>query len=502
MTQQLQKKTNIRNGVFGALDFFVGAIALLIATPIFLKTLGGEQYGILVIANTVLGMGGLFSLGMGQATLKFVSKYLALGESDKVNDVIKSTYTIYLLIGIFCGCLGYALSGFLVDDVFQPSDTNRDDAIQSLRIVSIGFLFYYIASVFDSALKGAERFDCTTVVDVVIRVSVIIIQILLAVLGDGLPLIIAVPVFGIAITALTKSFLVKRVVCKTFNYLPGIKRSVLKEVFSFGVYTWLGSIFGLIRKNGDVMIVGAVVGIVEVGYYSIAMRLLGQVHNLLLKASSFLFPYTSKLHETNDQAQLALLYEKVNKVILVASSAMIVPIFIFSYPIIVIWLGVEKAQYIAPLVQIMAVRYALYPLSIVNSMFMLGTSKVKAMAVVTLLSCILILPLTAVLAKTHGVVGAAWAQAAVILIVCFNRMYLEKSIFGKCSAITQVALFTGALMPLFLAYPLVVNVSMPVWKILLVGASAVVVGALTSYVIFEGLKKLSKWIPMKYSIKL
>ena len=56
------------------------AAAALVTIPFLVRGLGTERFGILSIAWVVLGSSGIFDLGLGRATTKFVAGSLGRGE--------------------------------------------------------------------------------------------------------------------------------------------------------------------------------------------------------------------------------------------------------------------------------------------------------------------------------------------------------------------------------------------------------------------------------------
>jgi len=66
-----------RNWVLNLLGWVVPLSVALVAIPYVVRGLGAERFGVLSIASALLGYFGIFDLGLGRATTKFVAESLA-----------------------------------------------------------------------------------------------------------------------------------------------------------------------------------------------------------------------------------------------------------------------------------------------------------------------------------------------------------------------------------------------------------------------------------------
>ena len=442
---------NVKNAAFSTGDFLVNALVLLAATPVYLKGLGTELFGVWILVNTVLGMGGMFSFGMGQATLKFVSKYHALGDSKQVIATIRGTWGIYLSLGILGGLAIAAASPILFQHAFTVDLVHQDTAIKALALAGLGLPVIFSNNVFDCSLKGFERYDYASNANVVVNVLRHATQVICVLSGYGIVVLVAVAIASQLIGVCVKAFLLRRKLLPDLICIPSFTHSNHREIFSFSFYSWLSNLMGIARNNGDRLIIASMLGASALAYYDIAQRILVQVYNVTSRAFGFLFPYSSRLYESGRMDELRKNYDQATAVISVLSIACILPLFVFAHPILEMWLGAEVALQASFLMQILAVRFALYPLSIVNTYFLYGANKIKSFALIQAISTVFMLGAVALLTSKFGLIGSALGQCCVIFVIFFNRTYIENSIFGNWRLLPHVIAVTAVLSPILIA---------------------------------------------------
>lgn len=444
-----QGRSNLKNSFWGSVDFFVTTGSVFLLIPVLLSTIGQEMFGVMVIVNTLMGFSGMFGFGLGQATLKFVSDYRARDEEGKIAEVVRTTLWVYCFTGLLAFLVLFIAAGWLADSVFKVSEAQAEDALFAIRAGGLGFLGFLVFGVAENAFKGFEQFKRPVVVRSTVRVLTLAGQIVLALSGFGLAYLVGLQVLLYLIGACVLFICLKRELISQLSFWPWISRPTLKEVFSYGFYTYLSGLFGLLRQNGDTLLVGAILGPSALAVYTIPVRLLSQVHALLSRAYGFLFPYVSKLYAQGDREGLVRCYERSTFQISVISAGLITPIAVLAYPILALWLGESIAAQAGGVMQVMALRFAIFPLSIVNAYFLMGSGQVKIMSAVTAVNAIFSLSVISTLAYYYGLWGAALGQLSVFIPVFINRAIIE----GKLLERRNYTRIVGP--PLFVILPIV-----------------------------------------------
>jgi O-antigen/teichoic acid export membrane protein len=67
---------------------------MLIIIPFFVYKLGPEHYGIWKLVNSIITNIRIFNVGIGDVTIKFVSKYKAIDCNANLNRIVNTGFSI------------------------------------------------------------------------------------------------------------------------------------------------------------------------------------------------------------------------------------------------------------------------------------------------------------------------------------------------------------------------------------------------------------------------
>ncbi|HVF30883.1 MAG TPA: hypothetical protein VNA22_07930, partial [Pyrinomonadaceae bacterium] len=145
------------NSLFSVVAWMFPILIGFISTPILVRNLGSEEYGLLAV---VLGFVSYsFAFGVGKVAGKYVPEFQTAGAGEKVTQVIAATFWVSLAIGLV-GSAGLALSAdYLVRNALLIKPETQTIAIQSLYIAGAVGVVTMLTQVFQFVLQGLHRFD-------------------------------------------------------------------------------------------------------------------------------------------------------------------------------------------------------------------------------------------------------------------------------------------------------------------------------------------------------
>lgn len=441
---------SLKNSIFSSADHLVLPLLWFISTPIFVKYLGKEVYGIWMLINGLFGFGGILSLGLTDATIKFTAKYRASEDSEGIVRVLRSTFSLYNIMGLISGGAIAALASQLAA-LFNVSPENERMAIMAIRLGGIYVWARFVHSILQSALYGFERHDLAARVNMTQNVLIILTNVSLVLLGFGLPAVMISSVLYFLGGAVAFAFILKRNLLPNLSLVPKIEMSAVREVMSFGVYTWVQAIVGAAGGNMDAFILAAFLNPSAVTYYNISKRLAMQAHVLLARGSSFLFPFVSTVFERKDTERLKRIYNRATHTILLLSTGLVSSLFLFGDSILNIWMGAEFAEEATLVLRLLCLRYAVLPMGIVNYNYLRGMGMVGVQTVIALITAPISVAAVWVLVLKFGLIGAAMGQLVSIPFVFFTRAYISRKLFGKYDLQTSVFCF----LPILVVFGLV-----------------------------------------------
>ena len=398
------------NAGWSALDHMVLPVLWLITTPFFVGRLGVDLFGVWMLANILLNSTGAVSLGLGDATIKYVSKYRSLEDMGRVLKVIQTTLAVYLGLGALIAILIWVLAPLLVAHVFNVESQNQSVAILAIRVGGVGLAVQLIDTVARSVLFGFERYDLAAKVTAPTKVVTILLLVALVYYGFGVPALMVTSIMVTLLSAVFKVYVMGRSVLKGVTFTFALDREMLREVFGFGVYSWLQGIGGMLLGQIDRYVVAALLSTSALTYYTVCLQLAQQVHALLSKTAAFIFPLASIAKEGGDQAKLRRIYFKSLQVLTIAAVTIGLPIFIFASQILTIWMGSDFALEATNVLRILVFGAAIMATSIIPYYYMNGTGFVRLNTLFALVSGSIVAVSSFFLIPWVGLVGAALSR--------------------------------------------------------------------------------------------
>ncbi len=193
-----KRRSLAANSFFSVIAWLFPILLGFISTPILVRNLGNEHYGIFALVLGFISYS--FTFGVGKVAGKYVPEYQAAGLPEKVTQVISATFWFSLAIGVAGSLLLVLAAPVIVDDLLLVSVDDRMTAIYSLYLAGAIGLFVMLSQVFQFVLQGLHRFDSYVALTNLNGLMLGIGNIVLAVTGFGVPALLS---WNLAVTTFT-----------------------------------------------------------------------------------------------------------------------------------------------------------------------------------------------------------------------------------------------------------------------------------------------------------
>jgi O-antigen/teichoic acid export membrane protein len=311
----------------------------LIATPVIIKTLGNETYGLYVI---VLGFTGyFFTLNVGKAVTKYVAEYRAVGEIEKISNSVSATLLFGFAIGLFSTFLIAVSAAFFVSDVLQIPAHLQYTAVIALYLGCLNILINMIGVIFQSILQGLQRFDTFMLVSNSTSILTTIAVLIAVLSGYSIVAIFFVSLAVALASAIASAILVKRILPE-LKFRLGVGADAWGEVWRYGVSIMAYQLFGSILLLFERSWITRQYGAEALTFYVVPMTLAIYLQTFVGSVVLAVFPVINEHLSRPDL--LAELYKEATKLIFIIvafcgmTAAVIGPVFLE------LWLNVEFAR--------------------------------------------------------------------------------------------------------------------------------------------------------------
>ena len=356
-------KDQFANAAYGVLDYAAYPIGMLLVAPVVLHHLGPAQYGLWAIATAAVSTGGIVASGFGDANIQLVARLRGLGETRKLESVVRSMVGINFVLGIALAFAGLALSPIAARHVAASDVSLQRSCLLSLRIASILMLVRALESVSISTLRAFERYGAAVRISIAVRLLTLALAALLASNGHGTVSIMTVTLLLMLLGTCAQFFRLHQFLGAA-TLRPAFNREATRALFGFGFYSWVQAVAGVLFTQMDRLILGVSLGAVAVASYALCVQLAQPLFGLTAAGLHFLFPYLSGRVDTLSRAALKQTLRKafVCNLALIAIGTIL--LLAFGQRLLQAWAGTAIAQTAAPFFPLVIVGSALLGLSV------------------------------------------------------------------------------------------------------------------------------------------
>ena len=397
----------------------VRVVLVFLVNPFIIHTLGNSLYGAWMLVFSIINYLTIFDLGLKQAVVRFVSKFLGLKDFNKINSVLNTSFAVYSLIGI--ATIGVSLIvSYLVLDKFNIPPDILSQAQLVLLIIGVNVAVNFIMSAWADSLGAFHRFDVVNgllIAEDILR-NVTIVYLLLN--GYGI-VSMALSFLGFSILRqIIGAIALKRLFPEIKFSIRFVNRETMKMLYNYGLIGFFISIAWLLIANTDNVIIGYFFDTSAVAKYAIAGSIIIYLRNLILAVAFPLRPVISHYDALGRRENISIIYSKGTKYLYFITFVIGGAAIFLADDFIKLWLG-PGYQQTADILKILVLPAALYlPQTIANSV-LYGIEKHRNILYLIIVEGVLNLGISLILLKEYGIYGVAFGtvipQVLLYLIV-------------------------------------------------------------------------------------
>lgn len=261
----------VRNTGVSTIVYLLGSVAGLVLVPILLRTLGPTQFGLYVLAQTMLSYSTLLGGGMNRGFIRSIVAADVDTRGPDVRAVVGTGVTLMAGLGVGIGCLAALGYPFMLVMFHVPSNLARGFA-WILGGATMSYTLNAVVTPYQGLLVARERLDISKAVEALSIVIGSAASAVAAIRGYGLP--------GVAISMATVAALAGiatiaaalRVDRDAAGVMPGLDRSVIRGLWSFGFRVQLVALAGMVNRSVDRISIGLFQSPAAVATYDVGDR--------------------------------------------------------------------------------------------------------------------------------------------------------------------------------------------------------------------------------------
>jgi O-antigen/teichoic acid export membrane protein len=429
----------------------VNVIVGIFLSPFILHRLGDSAFGIWVLIFSITGYYGLFDLGIRSSVIRYVSKYTATGDREKLTQFVNTALFSYTCIGILSMVLTTVLSSS-VERVFKIPPEMHSQARLLLLMVGAAVSLGFPLGVFGGILEGLQRFyilNWTSIAATLARAALIVYflnrgygLLTVALLTVGLPLF----------SSILRGIIVFRL-CPVPLAIKYVDRDSFRNMANYGGTTFLVMVAARLRFRTDEIVLGTMMSAVAVAYFNIGGRIVDYAAEFVGSLAQVFVPMSSQSEATGNHDRVRKIYIAGNRACAFLMFPITAILILFGKHIIRIWVGARYVPHSYPVLVVMIIPFALMMSQSASTRILFGLGKHQTLAAITVIEGIANVILSIALVPPFRIVGDALGTAIPLSFtyLVFLPRHLKKQIGVPVGTFLREA-YT---LPILLTLPLV-----------------------------------------------
>ncbi len=304
-----------------------------------LQRISQDEFASFALVTAVLVFAPLFSSFFTSGISRYVVDACARGDEKRATQIVSSIFPILFIWGAVFLTAGWAFAWHINSFLIVPPEHLTDVRLMMGMLITdftIGMVMAPFAAGFDVRQKyvllnlielGVEVFRMALLIALLVGLQAHVIWVVVASVTSNF---IKVPLT----TTISLRFLpVLRVKLGLFRWV------IARQLFSFGLWTSLNQLAGVIYINFDIIILNKLATAYDVAVFKLGLEGYNQLNGLVICLLTPLLPALTSLHARDQGQRMAAAFLRGARYILWFSFLAILPLIIYRRQLITLYAG-------------------------------------------------------------------------------------------------------------------------------------------------------------------
>ncbi len=403
-------RSNLSNAAYGVIDYASYPVGMLLVAPAILHRVGAAEYGLWMIAGSVVSAGGIIASGFGDAGIQQVARLRGGDDIRSMENTVQSLLVTHLTLGLVLMLAVWLLAPVAAYRFVAGHGPSLRSCIACLRVAGIGILIRAVETVPVCVQRAFEVYRGTVQISVATRALTLAGAVVVAARGGRSFEIMLLTVVLMGIGTVLQFLEMRHFVSPRCIQLQ-LRPRELRRLLSSGIFLWIQTLGSVVFCQFDRIAVGLFLGAATVVPYAMSIQLSEPLFGLTASCLSFFFPYLVGRAGTLSHQELkqTVLKAFFCNVLLVTSGAAL--LFLFGSWLMRAWAGVAVEQSTHTILPLVILGSSLSGLSVVGVYAAQALGMFRVIACISLASRTAVLFLMLFLLQHNGLIGLAIARA-------------------------------------------------------------------------------------------
>ncbi len=387
----------------------------ILLTPVMIHHLGAVDYGVWVLASSVLDYYGLLDLGMRSAMFRYVATF----RGGAVRDEVDRTFTSALFLVTFTAvaiCVLSVAVACLLPRVMSLQGASPQTFGWLLLLLGISVAVMFPTRMLATYISAHQRWDLYNAAGIVAMLTRAVVIVIVLKLGYGI-LAIAMATLAVSVLSFGQHAIF------LFIADPQVRVSVrlisarrIRELFSFSMRSLLVSVGDYLRFYSDSAVIAAVLNVGLVTPFNVATRLIECFKSVVVAAGGPVLGTMTELDGGHRQKELRELLLRSTRLLGLLSILGGVLLLVDGRQWLYLWVGNDLVS-AYPVVAVLAFGYTINLAQHPTLLVLIAKGRHGPLGWWTIAEGIANVILSVIWGKSHGLLGVAIGTIVPMLVV-------------------------------------------------------------------------------------
>jgi len=423
------KRSLIKNTGFNLAGYFYLLLASFFSIPILLNHLGRDIFGIYIFLMSFISLASVFDFGISNAVVRKLSLPNTTNE-ERINTW-KTSFAVFVFLALMLFVCLIVILQYLSGSMPIFAFLDRNTINLSVMILAVIVFVNHLNIQMLSLPQAEQRFDIFNSKTLLVGTANTVISALVSGIYPNIAILFLVQlVFHLLTFVYLIIYSYKHFSGR--NFTPSYDRQTGKELFSFGLRNFIGTLAGQVENQFSNFILGAMVSARAITSFSIPQSIVAKGAGIISQFAQVFFPLSASLLEKDRIKKLKKLILGIEGLTLMGGILAVILSFTVGHQFLSWWLKdpvvVETAY---PVLKVLSFYFVLVSLTPVPTALLQGLNKPQIPSFFGVFTVTLEI-IFSLLLVSKGPIGIAYAflysvciTVPLILIVTWKQLERE-----------------------------------------------------------------------------
>ena len=397
------------------------ALLIFIATPLFVRFLGVESYGLIGFYLSLLAIIGILDTGISATAVREIA-WLAAREDEKckIPTLLWSLEVVYWGAILILGSLIIVWAWFIGGNWFHSKELSFDQLRTALMLMAVSLVVQVPSGLYLGGLVGLQRqVEASRIMAFFSTLRVVGALMVLWLVGPDIRYFF---IWQIVASVLQTGGMRWALWRQLYRERMGTRFSTAAIMSIRGVAVGITIItaLSLVMSQADKMLLSRLVPLDVLGYYMLAWTVASGLSRVVTPLMQAYGPHFTELISRGREKEIAVKIRLASQLVNVLILPPAIILILLAEPILYAWTGNQAVAFAtAPILMVVTVGTVLSSCAFPAMSLLYGRKLIRPVLVLNILAAIILMPLLVIAVFRYGGMGAAcfWAAYGAFLYI-------------------------------------------------------------------------------------